>query len=447
MQQDKAGAAPTPVVTVCGRPPVEAHVARPPWWGAPVVLGENVGVRILIAPDQFGGALSAVQAAAAMAAPWEQAGHRATLRPMSDGGSGLVEAVHSTRGGELVPVNVPGTLGQEVPAAVLHVPGRGGGTAYIEPAAVLAPSCSHQAEDVVTAGSSAGVADLVRAAVQTGAGRIVIGLGASPTHDGGVGMLRRFEQLLSTGEAPDLPNAGGVADVTTHQVAGPTDRGPWQALGPVRHRLADTDLVVAVAQDTPLLGLHGAGAQLQKFGLSAGAAQRMERRTADLAHHAFEQARNLPPLRISLDAAAEVAGPGAPYTGAGGGVAFMLGLLGARLLPGAQVLAGELGLRETLGEADLVLTGTASLDNHSMHQGVVPTVGTLTAEYGLPVVALAHDVMVNRRELANVGVSAAYPLIDRPLVPGSRPESREPVDPADALRARSARVLRNWAPR
>src|SRR5690625_7879456 len=119
-----------------------------------------------------------------MAAPWEQAGHHATLRPMSDGGSGLVEAVHSTRGGELVPVNVPGTLGQEVPAAVLHVPGRCGGTAYLEPAAVVAPSCSHQATDVGTAGSSAGVADPGRAAVQTGAGRNAHGLGASPTHEG-----------------------------------------------------------------------------------------------------------------------------------------------------------------------------------------------------------------------------------------------------------------------
>ena len=86
-------------------------------------------MRILIAPDHFGGALSAVHAAAALAAPWQQDDHDTIVRPMSDGGTGLVEVVHHARGGVLVPVNVPGAAGTDVPAAVLHVPGPGGGTA------------------------------------------------------------------------------------------------------------------------------------------------------------------------------------------------------------------------------------------------------------------------------------------------------------------------------
>lgn len=416
------------------------------------MVGDNGAVRVLIAPDHFGGPLTAVQAAAVIAAPWQRAGHEPVPVPMSDGGSGLMEAVHQLRGGTLSALDLSGPHGPPVPAAVLHVPGGGGGTAYIEPGAVLGapgpdgspgsagapgstsggPGPGTDAADQGAAveasrGTSAGVADLLHAALQTGAGRVVIGLGATPTHDGGRGLIVRLAELIG------LPQ--------------PPHGEPWQVLGPLRGALAGVDLVVAAAQDAPLLGLHGAGAGLQRMGVSAIDAQQIERQVADFAHAALAHVRSLPRARTLLGGSEPEPGPGASHTGAGGGVAFAVGLLGGRALPGAAVVAEELALRQVLEGIDLVITGTASLDNAATYDGVVPTIGSLAAEHGLPVVALAHEVFVNRTELATAGISAAYPLIDRPLVPGRSSLPPGPEDPAEALSARAERVVRNWSPR
>src|SRR5699024_10688748 len=141
----------------------------------------------------------------------------------------------------------------------------------------------------------------------------------------------------------------------------------------------------------------------------------------------------------------QVPAPSRPHTGAGGGVAFALALLGARLLPGALVVAEQVGLRSLLAGADLVLTGTAILDADAMHEGVVATVGETASNHALAVVALAREVYVNRRELAGIGISAAYPLVDRPLVPGGPDDHSGPDDPVTALATRGYWVMRNWS--
>lgn len=381
-------------------------------------------MRVLIAPDHFGGTLTAVQTGELMARPWRAAGHPVALRAMSDGGTGLVEAAHAALGGSLIPVNVSGARGEGVPAGVLHVPGSAGGSAYIEGGAVLgAGSDGDMALDLATNGSSAGLADLLQAALDTGAQRVVIGLGPSPTHDGGAGLLRRLATL-----------AGAQVEAADE---------PWRAVAHLRTHLADLDLVVAAAQDTPLLGLHGAGAGLQQFGISALQAQQVESRISAYAHAAMGHVRSLAPVRQVLGGRAGAPEPGASHTGAGGGVAFALGLVGARVLPGALVVGEQIGVREAIGDCDLVLTGAHCLDADTLYEGVVQYVGSQAAEYGWPVVALARSVYVSRRELAKVGISAAYPLVDQPLLPGNRRTTD--VDPVQALEQRSARVMRNWS--
>ncbi|MGC0142426.1 glycerate kinase [Pseudactinotalea sp. Z1732] len=386
-------------------------------------------MRVLIAPDHFGGTLTAAQAGQVLARPWDGGGHEVLTAAMSDGSTGLIDAVQAARGGTLTPIEVRGSLGSPVPAAVLHVGGDGGGTAYIDGAALLGFSADGSSPEDARAraveGSSAGLADLLQAAVAGGATRVVIGLGPSPTHDGGAGLLRRLTELTGLGTGTDAP--------------------AWSALAGLREHLAGVDLVVAAATDTPLVGLHGAGAGLQRFGINALEAQQIESATSVFAHDAAGHARALTPLRPVLAGHAHVLEPSSSHTGAGGGAAFALGLLGARVLPGAAVVGEEVGLRDLMSRADLVLTGTASLDADAMHEGVVATVGSLAAERGLPVVAVAHEVYVNRREMATVGISAAYPLIDQPLVPGNRPAAAHPADPVQALGARSVRVMRNWA--
>src|SRR5690625_6432679 len=101
---------------------------------------------------------------------------------MSDGERGLSEAVHGARGGRLLAVPTLGALGQHAPSTVLHLPEAG--TAYIESAQVLGPAGAGQGDAARRAevGSSAGVADLLLAAMAAGARRVVIGAGRSEEH-------------------------------------------------------------------------------------------------------------------------------------------------------------------------------------------------------------------------------------------------------------------------
>ena len=87
-------------------------------------------MRVLVAPDCFGGTLTAVEAAGAIATGWRRGAPHDELEllPLADGGPGFVEVLHAALGGERVPLVVPGPRGREVPAALLVVAGERGPT-------------------------------------------------------------------------------------------------------------------------------------------------------------------------------------------------------------------------------------------------------------------------------------------------------------------------------
>lgn len=349
-------------------------------------------MRLLLSPGAFSGALSAVEVAAAMARGWLTTAPGTEVRtlPMSDGADGLIATVHAARGGELLPVTVAGPLGEPVPATILHVPGPAGGTAYIEAGQAIGRQLTPPGAELRDAeqGSSAGLAELVLAALDLGAGRLVIGMGEAASHDGGTGMVARLGSDPTPGSSP----------VTVEQLA--------QA-----HRLLDgRDVVVAVADRAPLLGLHGTGALLaERAGIDPAAAQQIDTRVGEQVAALARAARTLP-RRTSLMGASEPGDrPGrTDGSGAAGGAGFALELLGARLLPGPDVVGAEIGLTEAAGHADVVLTGTAVLDADAVESSVVGTVGRAAMEHGIPVVVLAEEVQTSRREVAKSGLSATY---------------------------------------
>lgn len=349
-------------------------------------------MRLLLSPGAFSGALSAVEVAAAMARGWLTTAPGTEVRtlPMSDGADGLIATVHAARGGELLPVTVAGPLGEPVPATILHVPGPAGGTAYIEAGQAIGRQLTPPGAELRDAeqGSSAGLAELVLAALDLGAGRLVIGMGEAASHDGGTGMVARLGSDPTPGSSP----------VTAEELA--------QA-----HRLLDgRDVVVAVADRAPLLGLHGTGALLaERAGIDPAAAQQIDTRVGEQVAALARAARTLP-RRTSLMGASEPGDrPGrTDGSGAAGGAGFALELLGARLLPGPDVVGAEIGLTEAAGHADVVLTGTAVLDADAVESSVVGTVGRAAMEHGIPVVVLAEEVQTSRREVAKSGLSATY---------------------------------------
>jgi glycerate 2-kinase len=394
-------------------------------------------VRILVAPDCFTGTLSAAQAAAAMAEGWQRhaPGDQLELCPLSDGGPGFLEVLHAALGGRPLAVTVRGPLGEPAPAGVLLVPGPDGGTvAYLESAQAcglhLVPPDRRDPGRTTTAGVGA----LLLAARAAGARTIVVGLGGSATNDAGAGLLAA---LRADPELPALTDDAHAA--LDHRLArggaalagvAPAELG---SLADLPGRWAGVELVIASDVDSPLLGFHGASAgYAEQKGASPERAQALERCVGDFAAAVGSATGVLTGTSAGLATC--------PGAGAAGGLGFALLLLGARRVGGAQAVLDAVGFGGRVGRNDLVVTGEGSFDWQSLRGKVVTGVARSAMQVGTPVVVVAGQVLVGRREALAVGVESAYPVarttaeLDAAL-----------ADPAGTLAARVARVARTWS--
>jgi glycerate 2-kinase len=298
-----------------------------------------------------------------------------------------------------VPVTVRGPLGDPVEGAVLV----DGATAYVESAQAcgLHLTRRHDPERATTYG----VGELLLAARDAGARRIVVGLGGSGTSDGGAGLL------AALGARADRPLDGGVAGLA----------GLARLEFP--RPLDGVELITASDVDNPLTGPYGA---IRVFGRQKGIA-------ADQEEHWDE-------VLGELSAAAGPAGPAiARRSGAGaaGGLGFALLLLGASRRAGAEVVAEAVGLRARAGAADLVVTGEGSFDAQSGAGKAPAGVARVAREAGRPCVLLAGRVTVGPSELRGLGVETAYALVDEVG------EERALGDSAAALAELAERVARS----
>lgn len=406
-------------------------------------------MRVLVAPDSFGGTLPAATAARAIADGWRAGAPGDDVRecPLTDGGPGFVETLRATLGGDLLSATVASPLGVPVPATVLVVTGDDGArTAYVESTQATGLALVPVDRRDPARASSAGVGTLLALARGTGARRVVVGVGEGASHDAAAGMLAALGVGAGIG-GPLGAGADSLADLTGDDLAG---------LDRVRSDWAGVDLVAACAVDLPLLGLHGASASAAAGrGASPEQAQGLERAFGHAAHVAVAALGSA--ARPDLLAAARPTTPvarlaGLPGAGAGGGLGFGLALLGARLLPGATVTADLLGLPGRLAEVDLVVTGEGRFDWRSLHDRVCAVVAGHALAAGIPTVVIAGRVDAGRRELAASGVAAAYAVHETPAAPRAG-AATDPApgfagggaDPVAALVARSARVARTWS--
>lgn len=368
-------------------------------------------MRVLVAPDSFGGTMSAVTAAAAMTEGWASVSpdDEIITRPMSDGGPGFVGVVAAALDAELIDTSVTGPLGDEV-SAVFALAGT---TAYLEAAQACGLALVPPAERDPEETTSYGVGEMIRAALRTGATRLVVGLGGSATNDAGAGMLAAL---------------GAVAD-------GPLDCGPRQFrrlhrvdLTAARTALAGVELVVATDVDIPLLGLRGAS---RSFGPQKGADTEAVMRLESALEHFHQLVGRTPDGKdpgVALGA------------GAAGGLGYALLSLGATRVPGITTVMDIVGLPGLITTSDVVLTGEGTFDWQSLRGKVVNGVATAALGQAKPCVVIAGQVSLGRREYAAGGVAAAYSVSD--LAGGVEAAM---ADPTGTLAAATARVAKTWS--
>lgn len=283
---------------------------------------------VLCCPDKFRGTLTAREAAEALAAGVERTGRAATRLPLADGGEGTLDVL-CPDGASRRTARVTGPLGDPVDAEW----GVRGDTAVVEMARASGLALVEGANDPLRATTS-GTGQLIAAALQAGFGRVIVAVGGSATVDGGVGAL--------------------------------------EALG---HDLGGTDVVVACDVATTFAD----AARL--FGPQKGASAR------DVAE--LEQRLERLTERFRADHGVDVLG--LPGSGAAGGLAGGLAAVGARLVPGAALVAEAVDLGPALASCSVALTGEGHVDATSLAGKVVGHVIATAREVGAAVAVVAGD--------------------------------------------------------
>jgi glycerate 2-kinase len=338
-------------------------------------------VRALICPDKFRGTLSARSAGEALASGWRRIrpGDELEVLPMADGGEGTLDALVDALDGRTDQVRVTGPLGDPVNAAFGLVSSPEGPTGVIEMARASGLALVSGDRRDPGRATTAGTGQLIRAALDAGAGGMIVTLGGSATNDGGAGMASALGFRFLDEAGRRLP-PGGAALLKLARI---------DATG-LDPRVAHVSIVAACDVDNPLTGPSGASVV---FGPQKGAGP----------DDVLLLDRALGHLAAIVHRSLGVAATDEPGAGAAGGLGFgLLAFCGAILRPGVRLVMDAVGFESRLAAADLVVTGEGSFDASSLRGKTVGGVLELAAIASTPAVVVCGDTD---------GTPAGVPLI------------------------------------
>ena len=400
-------------------------------------MGEAAPLRVVVASDAFKGSLTSLEVADAVRLGLLDAVPRARVLvvPVADGGEGTVAAALAS-GWTGLAVEVHGPTGEPVSATLaVRAPADGvvaagpstgpaGSTVVVEMADCCGLGRLPGGVPAPLTASSRGLGEAVRAALDLGAGEVVVGVGGSASTDGGAGLLVALGARLLDADGHDLPDGGAaLAGLARLDLTG---------LDP---RLAAIRLVLAADVDSPLLGPTGAAAVFApQKGATAADVTLLEAalcRWAEAVTTALGGSRPAP---------GSATPPDLPGAGAAGGVGFaLIAVLGAERRSGVDVVLDLVGLDDALSGADLVVTGEGALDAQTLAGKAVAGVARRAGAHGIPVVAVCGRRDLDDSGLAALGVRTAYPLAD------VEPDlARSFTNARGLLRHTGARIAGDW---
>jgi glycerate kinase len=408
-------------------------------------------MKIVIASDSFKESLTAGQACDAIARGLRSVLPDATIDecPMADGGEGTVEALVTATGGTFETTTVIGPLGEPItarwgmlgPGAAATPPLHKGGVGGVEPpSAALDPQGPRTVhlepptavlEMAAASGlplvppdkrnplktTTFGTGQLIRAALDRSARRLIIGIGGSATTDGGAGCVQALGTRFVDANGRILPD--GAAGETLAKIA----RIDVTQFDP---RVATTEIVVACDVDNPLCGPRGAA---PVYSPQKGATPDMVRQLDEnLAHFADVIARDLGKDVRNLRGA-----------GAAGGLgAGLLAFCGAAIRPGVEIVIEAVRLRDRLNGADLLITGEGRIDRQSMMGKLIAGVARAAKAAGVPAVALVGSL--------GEGADAALEVLEgyHCITPAGTPLPEALARASEFLETSAASFIRNW---
>ncbi|UCB42158.1 MAG: glycerate kinase [Dehalococcoidales bacterium] len=349
-------------------------------------------MKIVIAPQGFKGSLSAREVADAMARGIQHVLVNASmvLVPMADGGEGTVDALVSATRGRFITSEVTGPLGEKVVATWGILGDKS--TAIIEMAA--ASGITLVPPDILNPmiATTYGTGELIRAALDEGCRKLIIGIGGSATNDGGAGMAQALGVRFLDDGGNELPRGGAALDrLKQIDVSG------------LDTRLAVCKVTVACDVTNPLCGVQGASLV---YGPQKGATKDMcQQLDKALANYATVIKQEL-----GIDIT-DMPGGGA----AGGLGAGLVAFLSAELMPGIDIICEATRLSRHLEGAALVFTGEGRIDTQTIFGKTVTGVAARAKVSGVPVVAIAGELAITNEELNQYGIDAALSISPGPI--------------------------------
>ena len=349
-------------------------------------------MKIVIAPDSFKGSLTALQVSDAVEEGFKRIFPDAQIEkvPMADGGEGTVQSLVDATGGQLLTESVTDPLGGKVKAnyGILG----DGLTAVIEMAAAsglpLVPLDKRNPMLTTTYGTG----ELIKAALERGCRKFIIGIGGSATTDGGAGVAQALCVKLLDASGEDIAFGGiGLSNLAEIDMS------------TIDERIAETETVVACDVDNPLTGPRGAA---HVYSPQKGAtSEQVELLDKYLGHFADIVKRDL-----GKDVK-ETPGAGA----AGGLGAGLMAFLNAELRSGIDIVIEASKLRERMKGVDLVITGEGQLDEQTAY-GKTPTgVSRVAEEMGIPVLAIAGGIKSGAETSYEEGIDAMMSIAPGPI--------------------------------
>ena len=348
-------------------------------------------MRILIAPDSFKNALSALEVARSLEAGLTKVFPDAAFEilPMADGGEGTVEALIDATGGQIIKTTVHDPLMRPIESS-FGITGDGV-TAVIEMASASGIQLVTAEERDPWITTTFGTGELIHAALDKGCRDIILGIGGSATNDCGMGMAQALGVQFLGGDGKPVGQGGGaLGDVSRIDMSG------------LDERIKDTRIMVACDVTNPLTGPEGAS---HVYGPQKGADPEMVK-TLD---GNLKQFSGLITEQLGKEVG-EIPGAGA----AGGLGAGLIAFLDGELAKGVSIVAAKTGLDDAAARADIVITGEGGIDFQTQFGKTPYGVAQAAKKHGKPVIAVAGTLGDGVEELYTKGIDAVVSLLDKP---------------------------------
>lgn len=345
----------------------------------------------ILVPDSFKGTLSAIEVCNIMKSSIKNLYKDANIIsvPVADGGEGTVDAFLYALGGEKKSVWVSDAFNEQ--KILVHYAMLKDDIAVIEMAACAGlPLVKNRLEPDKT--TTFGVGELIIDAINSGAKKIILGLGGSATNDGGCGMAAALGVKFKDEQDQEfIPTGGTLSQIYKID------------MNNIYPKIKDVEFISMCDVDNPLCGKLGASAV---FAPQKGADEDMVKLLDEgLAHLAKIIKRD---LHIEVK---DIKGAGA----AGGLGAGSIAFLQSKLTKGIDVVLDTINFDELVSKADIVFTGEGKFDSQSLHGKVVMGVANRSQKYKTPVIVVTGAIGENIQEAYNKGITAIFSINKEPM--------------------------------